>query len=184
VLFTEDFEDFANGAQRWSASAGSAWAVQTDPGRASNVYAQTETDSNQPQLTTAGDLAWRDVSLQADVQIVDFNGSSSSYMAGICLRVRDANDFYLIGIRSNDGKLGLRRYANGGTNLVQSTDFDSGTTGVWYTLRADVVGSTITAYLNGTQMFSTTDSTLASGNIGLCTVRASALFDNVTVRAP
>jgi hypothetical protein len=183
TLLQEDFENFGSGPVVWSPSDGSAWAVQLDSGRNSHVYAQTETESTEPHLATAGDLAWGDMIVQADLQVLQFNGKSSSYMAGLCLRVRDGSDFYLIGLRSNDGKIGLRRYANGGTNLVQS-EFDTGTTGVWYTLRAEIVGSTLSASLNGAPMFSTTDSALTSGRIALCTVRASALFDNVSVTAP
>jgi hypothetical protein len=183
TLLQEDFENFGSGSVVWSPSAGSVWAVQVDSGKNSHVYAQSETASTEPHLATAGDLGWGDVVVQADLQVLQFNGESSSYMAGLCVRVRDDNDFYLIGLRSNDGKIGLRRYANGGTNLVQS-EFDTGTTGVWYTLRAEIVGSTLSAYLNGAPMFSTTDSALTSGRIALCTVRASALFDNVSVTAP
>ena len=117
------------------------------------------------------------------MKILAFNGSSSSYMAGLCVRVKDAQNFYLIGVRSNDGKLGLRRYADGGTNLVQSDD-DQGTTGVWYRLKVEAIGSTLTAYLDGTMMFRETDATHESGAIALCTVRASASFDNVRVTAP
>jgi len=97
--------------------------------------------------------------------------------------VQDATDFYLVGIRSNDGKVGLRRYAGGGTNLVQSTA-DQGTTQRWYHLRVEVVGSSISAFLDDAPMFSTSDSTLATGGIALCTVRATASFDNVRVTAP
>jgi len=179
-LLSEDFEAEAAG---WSASEDSAWELRADPDDAMNsVYVQTETDSSSAHLVTAGDRAWRDVRVEADVEILEFNGSSSSYLAGICVRVLDADNFYMIGVRSNDGKLGLRRFTDGGSNLVQS-EFEGGTTGVKYRLRVDVVGSTISAYLDGAPMFTASDTTHASGGIGLCTVRASAAFDNVQVSA-
>jgi hypothetical protein len=182
-LLQENFENFQGGATGWATSTGSVWEVQTDAQLVSNVYTQSEATSSTPDLATAGDLGWRDVVVEADMKILAFNGSSSSYMAGLCVRVKDAQNFYLIGVRSNDGKLGLRRYADGGTNLVQS-DFDQGTTGVWYHLKVEAIGSTLTAYLDGTMMFSETDDTHRSGGIALCTVRASASFDNVRVTAP
>jgi hypothetical protein len=182
-LLSEDFEAFQAQAGGWSTSAGSVWELRPDPDGATNtVYVQTETVSSGANLATAGDRSWQDVSVEADVEILEFNGSSSSYMAGLCVRVQDASNFYMIGVRSNDGKVGLRRFADGGTNLVQST-FDTGTTGVKYRLRVDAVGSTISAYLGDTLMFSESDATHASGGIGLCTVRASAAFDNVQVSA-
>jgi len=183
LLLQENFENFQALSGGWATSQGSSWGVRTDPQLVSNVYTQTETTSTAPNLATAGDVAWRDVVVEADVEILGFNGSSSSYMAGVCVRVRDAANFYLIGVRSNDGKVGLRRYADGGTNLVQSS-FDQGVTGVWYHLRVEAIGSTITAFLDDAMMFSETDSTHASGGIALCTVRASASFDNVQVTAP
>jgi hypothetical protein len=183
LLLQENFENFQAAASGWATSSGSVWEVQTDSQVVSNVYTQSEATSSTPDLATAGDVAWRDVVVEADMKILAFNGSSSSYMAGLCVRVSDAQNFYLIGVRSNDGKLGLRRYADGGTNLVQS-DFDKGTTGVWYHLKVEAIGSTLSAYLDGTMMFSETDDTHKSGGIALCTVRASASFDNIRVSAP
>jgi pectate lyase len=183
VLLEENFENFAATSVEWTSVEGSAWEVQTNAELVSNVYTQTETTRSQPNLSVAGSVAWRDVIVEADLRIEAFNGSSSSYMAGLCVRVRDAESFYLIGIRSNDGKLGLRRYADGGTNLIQS-EFEEGTTGVWYHLRVEAVGSTLTAYLDEQLMFTQTDDDIASGGIGLCTVRATASFDNVRVTAP
>jgi len=182
LLLQENFENFQS-AQGWATSMGSVWAVATDAELVSNVYTQTETASSSPNLATAGNVAWRDVVVEADMKILSFNGSSSSYMAGLCVRVRDAQNFYLVGIRSNDDKLGLRRYAGGGTNLVQSS-FDLGMTGVWYHLKVEVVGSTISAFLDDALMFSASDTTHANGGIALCTVRATASFDNVRVTAP
>jgi hypothetical protein len=182
-LLQENFENFQGAAAGWNTSSGSMWAVQTDAQLVSNVYTQSEATSSTPDLATAGDVGWRDVVVEADMKILAFNGSSSSYMAGLCVRVKDAQNFYLIGVRSNDGKLGLRRYADGATNLVQS-DFDQGTTGVWYHLKVEAIGSTLSAYLDGTLMFSETDDTHPSGAIALCTVRASASFDNVRVSTP
>ena len=182
-LLQENFENFQGAASGWATSTGSMWAVQTDSTLVTNVYTQSEATSNTPDLATAGDVTWRDVVVEADMKILAFNGSSSSYMAGLCVRVKDAQNFYLIGVRSNDGKVGLRRYADGGTNLVQS-DFNEGKTGDWYHLKVEAIGSTLTAYLDDTLMFSETDDTLESGGIALCTVRASASFDNVRVTAP
>jgi hypothetical protein len=182
-LLEENFENFLGPASGWNTSPGSVWEVQTDAQLVSNVYTQSEATSSAPALASAGPASWRDLVIEADMKILAFNGSNSSYMAGLCVRVKDSQNFYLIGVRSNDGKLGLRRYADGGTNLVQS-DFDQGTTGVWYHLKVEAIGATLTAYLDGTMMFSETDDAHQSSGIALCTARASASFDNVSVRAP
>jgi hypothetical protein len=182
-LLSEDFEAFQGEASGWFASEGSLWELGPDPDDARNsVYVQTETNGSRANLATAGEPDWQDLSVEADMVILDFNGSSSSYLAGICVRVQDASRFYMIGVRSNDGKVGLRRFDGGGSNLVES-EFEAGTTGVKYRLRVDVIGSTISAYLDGALMFSESDSAYARGGIGLCTVRASAAFDRVQVSA-
>jgi hypothetical protein len=124
------------------------------------------------------------VVLEADFKIVAFNGSSSTYMAGLCVRVRDEENFYFLGIRSNDGTVGLRRFSSGGNNNLEESSFDLGTTGVWYHMRVEAIESTITTYLDDELVLSVTDTEHPNGGIGLCTVRASAVFDNVVVTAP
>ncbi len=180
LLLEDDFENFVQA--NWLANDGQ-WAITTDPEAEGNVYGQTETNASSPHMVTAGDTSWRGVVAEVDFNVVSFNGSSSSYMAGLCLRVQDADNFYMVGLRSNTGGIQLRGIGVDGGNLAQS-EYEEGVEGVWYHLKVEAVGSTITAYLDDVLMFTYPDATIQSGGIGLCTVRASALFDNVRVAAP
>lgn len=181
LLLEEDFEDF-DGSE-WLATPDSVWEITTDDERQGNVYGQTETNDSGAHLVTSGDVSWTDVVVEADFKVLEFNGSSSGYMAGLCVRVRDAETFYMVGLRSGTGQIQLRAFDDGGSNLEQSS-FEDGDTGVWYRLRVEAVGTTISAYLDDVLMFSHSDAAHPSGGIGLCTVRASAVFDNVRVTAP
>lgn len=183
VLLAEDFEQFDLAASGWVLSEGSAWAVTSDPDVAGSVLAQSALDTTEVLLARAGDTAWTDVSVEVDMKIVEFNGANSSFMAGLCVRVSDAENFHLVGVRSNDARVGLRTFAGGGNNVVQS-DFDGAEAGTWYSLRVDAIGDTLRAYLDGELMFSQEDATHERGAVALCTVRAAAAFDNLRVTAP
>ena len=54
----------------------------------------------------------------------------------------------------------------------------------WYTVKFSVVGSTLTLFVDGTQVLSVTDTAITSGGIAVGTVNASAEFDDVKVTAP
>lgn len=57
--------------------------------------------------TSAGDSAWSDYTVEADVKVVDFNGSNRTYVAG---RYIDGNNFYAASLyNNNDGMLEIRK---------------------------------------------------------------------------
>ena len=181
LLLEEDFESFES--SDWRPSPDSEWEITTDDERQGNVYGQTETGSSGAHLVSSGDVSWTDVVVEADFKVLEFNGTSSGYMAGLCVRVADEKNFYMVGLRSGTGQIQLRAFSDGGSNLEQSS-FEDGVTGVWYHLRVEAVGTTISAYLDDVLMFTHSDASHPRGGIGLCTVRASAVFDNVRVTAP
>lgn len=180
VLLEEDFESFV--VSDWTTTGGT-WALGTDPGASGNVYTQTDNTNSEPYLT-ALDGQFDDFIAQVDFKVVAFNGGSSSYMAGICVRVADAGNFYMVGLRSNNGSpLQLRRFGGDNEGILADSNVDQAV-GTWYRLRVDVTGSTIAAYLNGELMFSQTDSGLTIGGVALCAVRASIMYDNFIVTDP
>jgi len=181
VLLDEDFEAFE--ASAWIAADEGVWAISTDTELQSQVYGQSETGASSPHLVSSGDVSWTNVRVEADFKIVAFNGSSSSYLAGLCVRVRDAENFYMVGLRSDNGRMQVRNFEDGGSNLEQS-ESEVGTVGQWYHMRVDAIGSTLTVYVDEVLVLTINDSTHANGGIGLCTTRASAVFDNVLVTAP
>ena len=127
--------------------------------------------------------------VQARIKVLSFNGSSSSYYAGLCARVQDANNYYCVTLRS-DAKVAIRGDIGGSSNSIGSSVSYALTTGTWYTVQLEIVGSTITASINGTPVLpktgdpAITDSSLATGGIALIVDNADAEFDDVTVSVP
>lgn len=180
-LMSEDFE--SDDLSRWAISSGT-WARTLDAETGSNVFAQSDTGPSVALLAAAGDATWRDVRVEADFKVLAFNGSSSSYLAGLCVRLTNDENFYLVGLRSDsDQHIGIRKFGSSNTNLSQSEAF-SGTENVWYHLRVDAIGDTLSVYVDDELVLEQSDAEHVAGGIGLCTVRASALFDNVLVTAP
>jgi hypothetical protein len=184
-LLSEDFEDsMANG---WTASVASDWSIVDD---GSKVYKQGVSQGNSTvHLSAAGDVSWTNIVIEAKVKPM-FGGSSSSYFAGVCARVKDADNFYCAALRS-DGKFGIRARTGGnGTNLsaavnVMPTDI---TSNKWYTVKLRVVGSSIEGSVVGPAGESATatanDCEIPAGGVGLAAAGMSAEFDDVKVTVP
>jgi hypothetical protein len=175
VLFSDDFE--TSDAADWIPSADAdAWSVVMDD---TNVYRQAPPEVNSDRFSVAGDADWTDVSVEARVQVISFNGSSSSYFAGVYARVQSASNYYSFALRS-DGKVSIRKTSS---NLGSSVDAGI-VEGEWFDVRFVVRGSTLTGYVNGTQIATVTDSSIPSGAIGVGTRNTSAMFDDVVVSVP
>jgi pectate lyase len=74
----------------------------------------------------------------------------------------------------------LGRRVSGGYTALASAPFTV-STGTWYTVRLDVNGSSLTGSVNGALLVSASDSSFASGKIGLASLNASVRFDDVVV---
>ncbi len=90
----------------------------------------------------------------------------------------DGNNYYAVAVKS--GTLELRKKISGSTTVLASTSYTF-TAGTWYTIKLNVVGTTLTAYVNGTQALSTTASGLTSGVAGLIGWKTAVKFDDVVV---
>lgn len=180
-LFREDFE--SEDVSRWNL-AGGTWARTLDAETSSNVFSQSDDGPSDTLLAVAGDVSWRDVRVEADFKVLAFNGSSSSYMAGLCLRLTDAENFYLVGLRGDSNQhIGIRLFGDNNTTLSESEEF-SGVENQWYRLRVDAIGSALSVFVDGELVLEQTDAEHPAGGIGLCTTRATAVFDNILVTAP
>jgi pectate lyase len=165
-LFADNFEDGV--VSDWSRSGGS-WSVVTDGSR---VYRQAGTSSDARAL--AGQSSWTNYSVQARVKPLAFNGSGR--FAGVISRAQSTSRYYFLALR-NDGQLVLGK--RDGSNITLASAARPVTIGTWYTLRLDASGSSLNGYLNGSHVLSATDSSFASGRIGLATYYSSAAFDDV-----
>lgn len=174
VLFSDDFED--GKTDKWVAASGGTWAIVTD---GSKAYAQTASGAGSTVLlSAAGSTAWTDQIVEARVKVLAFSGQGTSYYAGIFARY-DGTDYYSLLLRS-DGKLVIRKDTSSIGNAVSAGI----ATGTWYTVRFEVVGSTLKAYLNGVLQSTVTDTTLTAGGIAVSVDNTTAEFDDVKVTKP
>lgn len=170
VLFSDDFE---NGAGNWATQDGN-WSVVSDDG--SNVYYQSKATEGRSWVPN---LSWADCSVQARVNVVDFNGSNRVY---VCARYKDGNNFYAASLTnsSSGGKLELRKKVNGSTTTLASKTYRL-KTGAWYDVKIEVRGSQINMYVNDELQLTATDTSLSAGSVGLIAYKALAKFDDVVV---
>ncbi|ONI84001.1 pectate lyase [Saccharothrix sp. ALI-22-I] len=168
TLFGDDFED--GNSTGWSSSGGS-WSVVTDGSRA---WRQSGTSSDARAL--AGSV-WSGQTAQVRVKPTAFNGANRH--VAVTARVQNTGNYYYLGL-SNAGSVVLGKRAGGGLTTLASAPATV-TVGTWYTLRLEVFGSTLRGFLDGTQVVTATDTTFASGRIGLASYYAAASFDDVLV---
>jgi hypothetical protein len=178
VLFSDDFE---SGSAKWITSGTGTAAITTD---GNHVY-ELSCLMSKVYLAAAGNATWTNQVISARIKILSFNGSSSSYYAGLCGRLADANNYYCVTLRS-DGKLSTRADIAGSNGTLGNSVTVSPviTTGTFYVVKLEIIGSTINAYLNGTLVDTVTDASIPAGGVGLVVDNADAEFDDVSVTSP
>ena len=125
-------------------------------------------------IAVSGDYRWTDQVVEATVK-----RTTSAGMIGVFGRVLDMRNYYFLYF--DDANLVLRkRVDNSSANLLK-VKFPV-MSGVAYTLKLSITGSTLTGYVDGTMLVTATDTFLTSGGIGVGTSdSATGEFDNVTV---
>ncbi len=153
-LFSDNFDD--GNASGWTTQNGT-WSVVQDGG--SYVYKQTSSSEGR---ASAGNTSWTDYAVEANVKVDNWNGTNRVYVAG---RYQDGNNFYAASLyNSNGGKLEIRKKVSGSTTTLATLDYPL-TTGTWYTVKLELVGSTIRMYVNGVLQLTKDDSDPASGPV-------------------
>ncbi|MDQ0898098.1 hypothetical protein QFZ80_001926 [Paenibacillus sp. V4I7] len=175
-LFSDNFDD--GNASGWTTQNGT-WSVVQDGG--SYVYKQTGSIEGR---ASAGNMSWTDYAVEANVKVDNWNGTNRVYVAG---RYQDGNNFYAASLyNSNGGKLEIRKKVSGSTTTLATLDYPLAT-GTWYTVKLEIVGSTIRMYVNGVLQITKVDSdpatgpVITSGAVGLVAYKSSASFDQVVV---
>jgi pectate lyase len=180
ALFADDFETPAFTMSEWFPNtAAGDWSIVTD---GSNVYRQGVL-TNEFRVASAGDVAWTDLAIEARVKVLQFGGQSTSYLVGIYARFRGLDDHYYVALRE-DGRVAIRAKLQG-SNTTLGSAVDAGIVpNTWYTVKLEVIGTTINAYLDGALVVSASDAGIAAGAVGLGTSNSTAQFDDVRVTAP
>jgi hypothetical protein len=142
-----------------------------------------EWDNNATPYTIGGNLSWANYTVSADalmqqagaVQLLGRAGAQQAFSPA------DINDYYLQ--VSSAGSWSIVRNSTSGTHatLASGTVTAPGT-GTWQRLALTFNGATISAAINGTTVATVTDSSYASGMIGLGTSGYQTdQFDNLSV---
>jgi hypothetical protein len=172
TLFRDDFND--DPAQPWTTHNGT-WSEVAD---GSQVFAQTS-------LTGDGRVT---SGVPADDQAIQVRAKANTFAAGgerwfgVMARFRDERNFYYVTVR-NTNQLSLRKLVNG-TIFVLDTAPLPVSTGRWYSLRLEAVGSSLRAYVDGRLLAEASDTSHTTGTYGLATYGTSAHFDDVVATQP
>lgn len=184
ILFTDDFSSNSSG---WDTIQDTTGMTDYDQGGYRIQVLETNTDY---WANPNGLSSMTDVSISVDVK--KLAGPDDNDFAILC-RYVDENNFYAF-LGSSDGFYGITKVVGGSQDLIgqdslMPTEAITKGEGVVNTLRADCVGSTLTLYINGTQIASVQDTTFTTGNVGLMAgtyddAGTDILFDNFVVRKP
>ena len=193
TVFSDDFED--GDADGWlTVGTGGIWTVEDDESFGSKVYSQSDTSwttttTYDTYWRSYGGSGWENYSVEAKVKIVS---GGFAPIVGIFFRVQgsDLNSGYYtfrIDARSDTGPALIKSpntiLAGGHPGYPQFVN-EPAVIGQIYTLKVVVNGSSIKCYVDGVKKIEWTDSTYATGGIGVGTFNAHAHFDDVKVQVP
>lgn len=181
ILFRDDFSSTSSGWDRTTTDSGTT--DYQDGGY--HIFVQPEYYS----LWANPGKSFTDVRVEVDAHRL--SGVDDNEYGVIC-RYVDTGNFYAASI-SSDGFYGLIRLSDGdfeyvGMEAMQTSDaIHQGSESNH--IRLDCVGSSLTLYVNGTQVASAVDSTHTSGDVGLYagtfgTPGIDIMFDDFVVSRP
>jgi hypothetical protein len=166
------------------AGGATAWSVAADPTAPSspNVLELTTpgTDPSGFNLCYAQQHSMKDVDLTAKLRA---NGGKTAQGGLVAFRIKSPDTYYACGIDPQEGKLHVYKVMDGKSSDLKTVDFKGAGPGgsTWYTVRARMIGDTITCWVDGREMATATDSAIKeAGHIGVATRSdATTSFDDV-----
>jgi hypothetical protein len=182
ILFSDDFS-----------STSKKWDQVSDSSRTTdyynNSYRITINDINSDSWANPGSESFTDTRIEVDATK---NGGPDDNDFGIICRYTGVDKFYYAVI-SSDGYFSIMKMTSDGSkpigneNMLQSDTIVQGSS--TNHIRFDCVGSTLTLYVNDSQIDQQTDVDYTTGNVGLiagtfATAGTDILFDNFIVYKP
>ncbi len=172
IPYSENFESGA--AADWTMIDGT-WSVITD---GTKVLRAPSTDSM--ARAYVGDTTWRDYRTEAKVKINSW-AASGDRSVGLIARYTNPTNYYILNYNATASELRITKQVNGVfTRLATKTAFTL-STGAWHTFKAELVGSSLQLYVNGTLQLSATDSALTAGGAGVMQTNGDVRYDDVAV---
>jgi|GEM_PF-5751033 len=154
-------------------------------GDSGTVFSQGLLDTNAWHIAYATTALASDQIIEAKMRAIDFYATDSSYVIALFGRYDPVSDSgYFVALRG-DGSAIVRRRDHG-TNASWGGAVEAGIrAGDWHTVRLEILGGTINAFLDGTPVYSVTDdSPLAGGGIALGSFGATMEVERVTASEP
>jgi hypothetical protein len=121
------------------------------------------------QSDTSGDARWFSTSIignqvvSARVRPMSFGATTGTQdpWVGIAAHVVDAQNYYYVTLRRSN-QVSLRKVVNGTVQVIATVP-QTVTSGTWYDLRLEIIGTNIRAFVNGDLKMQTTDPTMSGG---------------------
>lgn len=182
VLFSDDFSSTSSG---WDQTEDAVYTADYSDGAYQIVVHETYSDA----WANPGSRTFTDVRVEVDATK---NSGPDDNDFGVICRYVDTTHFYFALI-SSDGYYGILKMSDGEYSVLGREDMvpsDVINLGdATNRIRLDCVGSTLTLYINDTQVDQQTDDEFASGNVGLIAgtyevAGTDILFDNFYVYQP
>lgn len=134
--------------------------------------------SSAEALMYAGPSSWTDYQITTPVTI------SAGGEASIVFRFSDSNDFYWAGIGDWGHQYSISKVVGGTYSEIKGSGTASSNGAGTYSLQVVAQGSTITLNVNNVLVLTTTDSTFASGAIGLRTYDSTMQVGSISASTP
>jgi hypothetical protein len=184
---TSDFESQTTAG--WTANSGTWTVVEVDPNVQPDHWLRAGNNGG-PRIMRTG-VTVTDVDMSADIRI------ESGNQVGLLLRAGgtggDPDNGYYVALHAGTSRLLVMKVGTWGALASCSYGLSTGQyqmnlspaleLGRDYRLRATMVGTTLTAYVDGVRIAECQDSTTASGPVGMRAYQAVASWDNVLVSA-
>ena len=154
-------------------------------GDSSSVFAQGVLDTDAWHIAYASAAIGPDQIVEAKLRAVDFYAEAPSYVVALFGRYDPTSDSgYLLALRG-DGSVIVRKRDHGASASWGGGVQGGVRPGVWYTVRLEIIGGSINAFLDGTPVYSVTDdSPLAGGGVALGSLGATMEVDDVFAAEP
>lgn len=185
------FEDFSDGkADGWrnhdwneAGAPDDDWKVIL--GDTGSVYSESSLDKSEWHIVFAGASAVTDQIVEAKMRVVEFYDASASFVAALFARYDPTTDSGYFAALRGDGSIIIRKRLQGKSASWAAGVDASIAPGIWYTVRLEVLGSTVNAFLDGKLVYSIVDSDpLAAGTAALGSYGATVEVDRVLLAQP
>jgi hypothetical protein len=159
------------------------WSVF--PGDTGYIYSEGVLDKTEWHISFTESAPVGDQIVEARMRIVEFYDTTPSFVAALFVRYDPHSDSgYFVALRG-DGSVIIRKRVRG-TNASWASGVDAGIVpGDWHTVRLEVLGNTVNAFLDGDQVYSVVDSDpLAEGIAALGSYGATIEVDRIFMAKP